>query len=231
MARLVNERVLLSFIVLCAFGLHLSDSSLDSRDRSTPRHNLRPTELPDINPYNGPEGDRNNQMKHNEHTIGNKPFVNCSGGGILNYATALTNLFKSTLEVSEKFPGALDKNELQEFSSEINRVLASDSHYSVARGRKVKTKKFLMYLVLGMKVLNFGLILPIIIGLTILAAWKGITISLLAFMLASIVGIKSLFSKPTGESSDHHHPTTIVVTKFPYHLSSDWSRSSNNLPF
>lgn len=65
----------------------------------------------------------------------------------------------------------------------------------IVSGRKVKQKikgKVMMYLLLGMKFLGIGIIMPTLIALALYASWKGITISLLAFLLASIVGIKNL---------------------------------------
>lgn len=59
-------------------------------------------------------------------------------------------------------------------------------------GRTFKKKKMMMRMAIWMKTLFLGVALPAAVGLALFAAWKGITISLLALMLAGIVGLKGL---------------------------------------
>uniref|UniRef100_T1I8V7 Uncharacterized protein n=1 Tax=Rhodnius prolixus TaxID=13249 RepID=T1I8V7_RHOPR len=109
----------------------------------------------------------------------------------------------------------------------------SQSLDTANEGRKVKQKikgKVMMYLLLGMKFLGIGIIMPTLIALALYASWKGITISLLAFLLASIVGIKNLVNGKANQ--DKGSTKHVIVAKLPsqsHHehwwrkLDEDWS--------
>jgi hypothetical protein len=47
-------------------------------------------------------------------------------------------------------------------------------------------------MVLWLKTVTLGLILPAVVALSMLQSWKAVTISLLAFGLAAVLGIKSI---------------------------------------
>lgn len=77
-------------------------------------------------------------------------------------------------------------------------------------GRTFKKKKMMMRMAIWMKTLFLGVALPAAVGLALFAAWKGITISLLALMLAGIVGLKGLVA--SGKRSSYRdilQPLTI----------------------
>ncbi|KAG8328175.1 hypothetical protein J6590_000832 [Homalodisca vitripennis] len=56
----------------------------------------------------------------------------------------------------------------------------------------MKRKKLMMRMALWLKTLALGVVLPSAVLLALFTAWKGITISLMALMLAGIVGLKGL---------------------------------------
>ena len=64
----------------------------------------------------------------------------------------------------------------------------------MAEGRKDKSKKTLMRYALALKVFLLGVGLPLSVAMATFLAWKSVTMSALAFGLAGIIGIKTLFN-------------------------------------
>ncbi|KAK9501560.1 hypothetical protein O3M35_012263 [Rhynocoris fuscipes] len=94
-------------------------------------------------------------------------------------------------------------------------------------GRKVKQKmkgKIITYIILAVKLLGATIMLPTLLALALFASWKGITISLLAFMVATIVGIKNLAASKT--SSNKGTTQHVIVAKLPSqsHHEHFWNR-------
>lgn len=57
-----------------------------------------------------------------------------------------------------------------------------------------KKKRTILSFLVGLKVLAASILLPAVLALALYASWKGVTISLIAFMLAATVGVKALLS-------------------------------------
>lgn len=51
-----------------------------------------------------------------------------------------------------------------------------------------------LQILMWMKALGMSVMLPLAVGVALFASWKSITISLLALMLAGVLGLKSLVS-------------------------------------
>ncbi|XP_039299831.1 uncharacterized protein LOC120355476 isoform X1 [Nilaparvata lugens] len=100
-------------------------------------------------------------------------------------------------------------------------------HGIVFEGRKMKGKKYqymMMRMLMGLKIFIIGLVLPAVIGMALLASWKGMTISLMALLMASIIGMKNLISAATKHEGSHH----ILVTSIPSQQHQHWWRKSEN---
>ncbi|XP_039299837.1 uncharacterized protein LOC120355476 isoform X2 [Nilaparvata lugens] len=102
----------------------------------------------------------------------------------------------------------------------------STTHIGI-QGRKMKGKKYqymMMRMLMGLKIFIIGLVLPAVIGMALLASWKGMTISLMALLMASIIGMKNLISAATKHEGSHH----ILVTSIPSQQHQHWWRKSEN---
>lgn len=56
----------------------------------------------------------------------------------------------------------------------------------------MKLKKTFIKMVLWLKVISLGLVLPAVVALSMVQSWKAVTISLLALGLAVILGISNI---------------------------------------
>jgi hypothetical protein len=56
----------------------------------------------------------------------------------------------------------------------------------------MKLKKTAIKMVLWLKIITLGLVLPAVVALSMVQSWKAVTISLLALGLAVILGIKNI---------------------------------------
>jgi hypothetical protein len=56
----------------------------------------------------------------------------------------------------------------------------------------MKLKKTVIKMVLWLKIITLGLVLPAVVALSMVQSWKAVTISLLALGLAVILGIKNI---------------------------------------
>jgi hypothetical protein len=56
----------------------------------------------------------------------------------------------------------------------------------------MKLKKTFIKMVLWLKMVTMGLVLPAVVALSMVQSWKAVTISLLALGLAAILGIKNI---------------------------------------
>jgi hypothetical protein len=56
----------------------------------------------------------------------------------------------------------------------------------------MKLKKMIINMVLWLKIITLGLVLPAVVALTTVQSWKAVTISLLALGLAAVLGIKNI---------------------------------------
>jgi hypothetical protein len=56
----------------------------------------------------------------------------------------------------------------------------------------MKMKKMIIKMVLWLKIITLGLVLPAVVALSMVQSWKAITISLLALGLAAVLGIKNI---------------------------------------
>jgi hypothetical protein len=56
----------------------------------------------------------------------------------------------------------------------------------------MKLKKTFIRMVLWLKMVTLGLVLPAVVALSMVQSWKAVTISLLALGLAAILGIKNI---------------------------------------
>jgi hypothetical protein len=59
-------------------------------------------------------------------------------------------------------------------------------------GRKMKLKKTFIKMILWLKMVTMGLVLPAVVALSTVQSWKAVTISLLALGLAAVLGIKNI---------------------------------------
>ncbi|RZF48336.1 hypothetical protein LSTR_LSTR010299 [Laodelphax striatellus] len=97
-------------------------------------------------------------------------------------------------------------------------------------GRKMKGKKYhylMIRMLMGLKIFIIGLVLPAVIGMAFFASWKGLTISLLALLTASIFGMKNFIETATKHEGSHH----ILITSIPSVASQQhqhWWRKSEN---
>uniref|UniRef100_A0A1B6LDJ2 Uncharacterized protein n=2 Tax=Graphocephala atropunctata TaxID=36148 RepID=A0A1B6LDJ2_9HEMI len=79
----------------------------------------------------------------------------------------------------------------------------------------------MMRMALWMQTLALGVVLPSAVVLALFAAWKGITISLMALMLAGIVGLKGLVASASKSYSVPHH---VTLSGLPSHHQHYWKR-------
>jgi hypothetical protein len=56
----------------------------------------------------------------------------------------------------------------------------------------MKLKKTFIKMVLWLKMVTLGLVLPAVVALSMVQSWKAVTISLLALGLAAVLGIKNI---------------------------------------
>lgn len=95
-------------------------------------------------------------------------------------------------------------------------------HYFLARGKKHKTKKMLLPLLLLFK-LKAAALLPLVLGFLALIAFKALIIGKLALLLSGIIGLKKLFdSKHSSQSYEVvSHPHQSYEEHGHYGRSSD----------
>ncbi|XP_075210979.1 uncharacterized protein LOC142318290 [Lycorma delicatula] len=122
-------------------------------------------------------------------------------------------LYKTSTQIEGlKLNSMKNKSTKEENLEEFGRELLDE-------GRKVKTKKLLMKMLLGLKVLTVGVILPLVLGIALFASWKGITVSLMALLLAGIVSIKNVLS------SKPETPQHVIVAPVPSHHQHWWRKT------
>ncbi|XP_054275182.1 uncharacterized protein LOC128994562 [Macrosteles quadrilineatus] len=88
-------------------------------------------------------------------------------------------------------------------------------------GRHFKRHKMMARMALWMKTLLLGVVLPGAVAVALFAAWKGITLSLMALLLAGIIGIKGLVASASKGAAAPQH---VVVSGLPSHHHHQWRR-------
>lgn len=79
------------------------------------------------------------------------------------------------------------------FNIHIEVMLFTNDHpVMMSAGRHFKRHKMMARMALWLKTLLLGVVLPGAVAVALFAAWKGITLSLMALLLAGIIGIKGL---------------------------------------
>ncbi|XP_033607428.1 uncharacterized protein LOC117282328 [Cryptotermes secundus] len=92
-----------------------------------------------------------------------------------------------------------------------------DDRITNEEGRKMKLKRTFIKMILWLKMVTLGLVLPAVVALSMVQSWKAVTISLLALGLAAILGIKNIVKAISGGDSHYAQPPQIVHSTWPTH--------------
>ncbi|XP_014241349.1 uncharacterized protein LOC106662059 [Cimex lectularius] len=100
----------------------------------------------------------------------------------------------------------------------------ADKQRSISEARGKQKKGQMMRVLMIVKMIAASFIIPSLVAMALFASWKGITISLLAFTIALVAGIKNLTANKKTEKSIQH----VIVSKAPSLHEHWWRKLGSN---